>query len=102
MNGKILIGKRTEVKGSLHQGGWNDTFDWLIPVEFNVPITPALVKKAEEALTKTKWYKERSSSWGALRWLNGRTLTDTEILKDGNGNIIDVNFVIQESWGLCD
>jgi hypothetical protein len=102
MNGKIQIGKRVRVEGSLRQGGWNDTFEWLIPVQFNVPPTPADINKAQEALSYSKWYREHQSSWGALRWLNGRTLKHTEILKDDNGRIIDVNFIVTESWGLCD
>jgi hypothetical protein len=102
MNGKILIGKRVEVKGSMHQGGYNDTFDWLIPVEFNVPITEELISKAQKVLASTKWYNSHTSSWGALRWLQGRSLKDIEVVKDEAGNIIDVAFIVTERWGLCD
>ncbi len=102
VNGKVLVSKAEVIEGSHKAHAWSDTYLVRVPVQFDVEPTDGLVSKAVEAFRNSKWLRERHSSWGALRWLQGRLLKEVKVYREADGRITDVELIVEESWGIAD
>jgi hypothetical protein len=95
--GRIMWSERFQMEGTLKQGAWTDSYDVAVPVDFNVPVTPALIEKAKIAFLNSKHFKPTYGGGPALRTFAGRSFK--EVSKGNDGLVF---FIITETWSLYD